>query len=427
MKSIRMTVILCLFCSALVLSSANGSEFQINTYTTHNQSYSSIAYDGTNYMVTWNSYGQDGNSDGIYGQLVDTSGEKIGSEFRINTYTSSNQSNPSLAFDGTNYLVTWNSFKQDSSLYGIYGQLINTSGSKVGSEFRINTYTTDTQYEPLLAFDGNNYLVTWNSYGQDGNYDGIYGQLISKAGAKTGSEFRINTYTTSSQSIPSITFGGNNYLVTWQSNEQDSNGQGIYGQLISASGNKVGSEFRINTYTTGNQQFPALAYDGTNYLVTWQSDGQDGNLYGIYGQLVSITGEKVGSEFQISTYTTNNQQFSALAYGDSYYLVTWQSTGQDGSSVGIYGQFISIAGAKIGSEFLINTYTTDGQLYPTLAYDGNNFLVTWESFGQDGNMYGIYGKFVAGSSPSSPVPEPASHILLGCGVLFLKRRFVSRK
>jgi len=52
-------------------------------------------------------------------------------------------------------------------------------------------------------------------------------------------------------------------------------------------------------------------------------------------------------------------------------------------------QMISVAGEKVGPEFRINTYTTNSQWLQALAYDGNNFLVTWASFGQDGSSYGI--------------------------------------
>ncbi len=426
MKRFILTVILSLMYLYFSFGTAIATEFRINTYTTGNQMSPSLAYDGTNYLVTWYGWATGDSNSGIYGQIISKSGEKVGSEFHINTYTTSNQQYSSLAFDGANYLVTWSSFGQDTSDYGIYGQVIGKNGAKVGSEFRINTYTTSGQTCSSLAYDGTNYLVTWQSSGQDSGNSGIYGQMIGKNGAKIGQEFRINTHTPDEQINQSIAYGGTNYLVTWSSNWQDGNRYGIYGQLVNTLGSKVGSEFLINTYTTNDQRYPSLAFDGANYLITWCGEGQGDNTDGIYGQLINTAGSKVGSEFLINTYTLNSQYNPKLAFDGTNYLVTWESSGQDGSGWGIYGQRINSAGEKVGSEFLINTYTTGYQYSSALATDGTNFFVAWQSDGQDGSNYGIYGDFVAGNPPVA-VPEPLSVILFGCGIFFLNRRFASRK
>lgn len=48
---------------------------------------------------------------------------------------------------------------------------------------------------------------------------------------------------------------------------------------------RLGPEFRINSYTASAQSYPSVATltDG-GFVVTWQSNGQDGSGYGIYGQ-----------------------------------------------------------------------------------------------------------------------------------------------
>ncbi len=402
-----------------ISSNSYATEFQINTYTTNSQLNSALAYDGTNYLVTWQSDGQDGSSAGVYGQLVSTSGVAVGSEFKINTHTANSQNTSALAFDGTNYLVTWQSDGQDGSGAGVYGQLVSTSGVSIGTEFQINTHTSNSQGDPALAYDGTNYLVTWHSDGQDGNSWGIYGQRISTSGVAVGTEFRVNTYTSSTQSNSALAYDGTNYLVTWQSDSQDGSGAGIYGQLVSTSGASVGGEFQVNSYTANAQGASALAFDGTNYLVTWQSDGQDGSSSGIYGQLVSTSGDFLGTEFLINTYTANEQGTPVLAFDGINYLVIWRSDGQDGSSYGIFGQWVSTSGELIDSEFQLNTYTTNIQANPALAYDGTNYLVTWHSYGQDGSDAGIYGDFVG---TNDAIPEPFSFCLIGCAVLGLIMR-----
>ncbi len=77
---------------------------------------------------------------------------------------------------------------------------------------------------------------------------------------------------------------------------------------------KIGGEFQVNTYTNGTQYFPSVtALSSGNFVVSWQCNGQDGAGYGVFGQIFNATGAKFGSEFQVNTYTTGNQ--------DSTYMV----------------------------------------------------------------------------------------------------------
>ena len=415
-----------LFLTACVLinNAVSAAEFQVNTYTLGYQHYPAVGSSGNNYLVTWTSSGQDGSSEGVFGQVVSSDGALVGSEFQINTYTSSYQMCPSVSSTGSDYLVTWYSSSQDNNTGGVYGQVVDLNGSLVGNEFQINTYTTNTQESCSVSSDGNSYLVTWSSAWQDTSDYGVYGQVVSSSGQKVGSEFKINTYTDNIQSEPSIASNGNGYMVTWSSYYQDGiDGSGVYGQVVDSTGALVGDEFQVNTYTTRSQKNSAIASDGTNYLITWESGYQDGDVYGIYGQLVDSAGVSIGEEFQINTYTTSHQQAPTIAFDGENYLVMWESNGQDGSQYGVYGQFINPYGELIGDEFLVNTYTSIDQHYPSVASDGTDFLATWQSWGQDGSYYTVMGDIIPGTHEAEPIPEPATMLLLGLsGLSLLIRR-----
>ncbi len=78
---------------------------------------------------------------------------------------------------------------------------------------------------------------------------------------------------------------------------------------------------------------------------------------------------------------------------DGEFVVTWMSSGQDGSSFGIYAQRYNAAGVAQGGEFLVNTATFDSQSYPAVAMDADgDFVITWMSSGQDGPGLGIYAQ-----------------------------------
>ncbi len=217
-----------------------------------------------------------------------------GSEFRVNTYTSGAQDESSVAgLDGGGFVVTWSSGNQDGSNHGIYSQRYAADGTASGSEFRVNTYTSSTQQDPSVAgLDGGGFVVTWYSQNQDGSGYGVYAQRYAADGTASGSEFRVNTYTSSSQYQPSVAaLDGGGFVVTWSSSGQDGSDYGIYGQRYAADGTALGSEFRVNTYTSSDQEYPSVAaLDGGGFIVTWSSRNQDGSSLGIYGQRYAADG-----------------------------------------------------------------------------------------------------------------------------------------
>ncbi|GAB4335361.1 MAG: hypothetical protein Kow0037_15200 [Calditrichia bacterium] len=374
-------------------------EFLVNTNTSNTQEYPAVAMNAAgNFVVVWQSWGQDGSRNGIYAQRYGADGTPLGGEFRVNTYTTDYQGSPSVAMDASgNFVVVWESWGQDGSSYGIYAQRYAAGGSPQGGEFRVNTYTTDYQSSPSVAMNpSGNFVVVWQSKGQDGSEYGIYAQRYAADGSPLGGEFRVNTYTTDSQSSPSVAMDGSgNFVVVWNSNGQDGSGYGIYAQRYGADGSPLGGEFRVNTYTTDSQSSPSVAMDGSgNFVVVWQSYEQDGSGYGIYAQRYAADGSPLGGEFRVNTYTNDYQQFPSVAMDAAgNFVVEWESNGQDGSGYGIYAQRYGADGSPLFSEFRVNTYTSDPQKNPSVAMDGSgNFVVAWQSFEQDASSYGIYGK-----------------------------------
>src|SRR5262252_6606152 len=145
-----------------------GPEFAVNTYTTGMQQTSSVAMDSHgNFVVVWESYGQINGGD-IFGQRFDATGTKVGAEFPINTYTTGNQIRPSVAMDANgDFVVVWQSYQLNGS--DVFGQRFDSTATPQGSEFRVNTYTTAGQVHPNVSMDGaGNFVVVWTSYGQLG-------------------------------------------------------------------------------------------------------------------------------------------------------------------------------------------------------------------------------------------------------------------
>src|SRR5688572_30561323 len=174
-----------------------GTEFRVNSYTTGQQRYPSIASDAAgNFVVVWaGPVPPSGFSFGIRGQRYSDSGAPLGPEFAVSTYTTTLQAAGSVASDASgNFVAVWTSQAQDGSGYGVFGQRYASSGTPLGSEFRVNTYTTNNQTFTSVAADPvGNFVVAWQSYVEDGSGFGIFGQRYASSGAPLGSEFRVNS------------------------------------------------------------------------------------------------------------------------------------------------------------------------------------------------------------------------------------------
>jgi hypothetical protein len=393
-------------------------EFQVNTWTTGDQEYPSItSLPNGGFVVVWKSDGQDGSGSGVYGQRFDSNGNKVGSEFQVNTWTTDYQDSPSITtLPNGGFVVVWQSgcdpdlrypcsgAPQDGSDYGVYGQRFDSNGGKVGSEFQVNTWTTYEQsYPSITSLSNGGFVVVWDSVGQDGSYSGVYGQRFDSNGSKVGSEFQVNTSTTNDQWGPSITSLPNGgFVVVWTSDGQDGSGYGVYGQRFDSNGGKVGSEFRVNTWTTDDQAGPSItSLSNGGFVVVWESGcrswcpaGQDGSGWGVYGQRFDSNGNKVGSEFQVNTWTTDSQYVPSItSLPNGGFVVVWESNWQDGSNFGVYGQRFDSNGNKVGSEFQVNTWTTRDQRHPSItSLPNGGFVVAWRSDRQDGSGWGVYGR-----------------------------------
>ena len=374
------------------------SEYQISSSAPYSQMSTHIAANSIgNYVVTWQSNGQDGSGWGVYARQYNSAGVPQGNEFQVNTYTKGDQFVPHVAMDSAgNFAIIWESYLQDGDRYGIYGQRFDSAGMPLGSEFRVNTTTIYGQHDAFIAMTPNgNFVVVWGSILQDGSVEGIYGQRYDSSGVPLGGEFQVNTYTPDTQKQPTVAIDDNgNFVVTWESFGQDGSGWGIYAQRFDAAGMPQGNEFRANTTTSGDQFEGKVRMTPTGeFVITWSSYGQDGSGWGVYAQRYDAAGMPQGNEFRVNTYTKGDQNSANLSITtNGNFLIVWQSRSQDGNGSGCFGQLYSSAGTPLGGEFQLNTYTSGDQSLPFAAMDASGNIYTVWSSRQDGYGWGVFGK-----------------------------------
>ncbi|MBV1865301.1 MAG: hypothetical protein KUG74_12845 [Rhodobacteraceae bacterium] len=380
----------------------HGTEFRASSFiNTGNYTWqvgSSVAglADG-GYVVAWTSQGQDGNGNGIFGQYFNSKGTALGGEFQINTTWNLHQEAPSIAaLDDGGFVVAWQSSGGSGVGYSIIGQRYDAKGKTVGGEFAISDPDTASQGAAIVTvLDDGSFVVTWNARDQDGDSWGIFARRFDKDGVAEGAEFQVNTYTLGVQTHPTVSaLNDGSFVVTWAS-WQDGDKDGIYGQRYDAVGNAVGSEFQVNTYTAGYQSGAKVAgLVNGGFMVMWNGEGAASEDNGIFAQRFDYLGRAAGTQFQVNSHTSDlqsDQEIVALA--DGGFVATWMSLHQDGDRAGIYGQRFDAGGDAVGKEFQINTFTDDGQDYPAIAALANGgFVVTWDSGDHAGNDDGIYGQ-----------------------------------
>ena len=352
------------------------TDTQINTWMASNQTNPQVSSLSNGYfVVVWQSYLEDGNGWNIYGQIFYSNGKKMGNEFSVSNYITFNQTFPHVATSSNGkFMVVW-----QQNVGNIFGQIFMNDGTKLGYKFQINTNNSISgNPSSITALNNNNFVVTWD----DGST--IYSQIFTDNGNKFGMQFAIAPG--NSPSITSLSNG--NFVVAYNYNSN------IYAKVFYSNGTIQGPQFIANTFNCSFGPISISSASTSNFMIIWESVCQDGyDNWGIYGRNFTSSGAKIGNEFRVNTYLLDPQIAPSIkSLANDNYIATWESIGQDGSGWGVYGQIFDHTGNKIGREFKVNTITYSDQQNPSVASLINtNFVIVWQSYTQDGDGYGIFG------------------------------------
>ncbi|MFM9936477.1 MAG: calcium-binding protein, partial [Novosphingobium sp.] len=279
----------------------------------HNPTITGLA--GGGYVITWQDYGGsagDSSGAGVLAQLYTASGAPTGSAFRVNTQTSQDQSQPTIAsLSGGGFVVSWIDNSAVDPVTGfpaatMKAQLFTAAGAKVGGELAVDAKILNDQSLPTVTgLNGGGFVVTWlDSNPGTGDPDTVIrAQTFDAAGAKLGAAVTVSSVTDGERDFPAVTSLANGgFVVTWQHfvTPEDSD---IKAQIFSADGSKFGGEFVLNTVTAGYQERPVISsLLGGGFVVAWgdtsgtlgDADGSSIKAqvygYGAYNAIVGTAG-----------------------------------------------------------------------------------------------------------------------------------------
>lgn len=347
------------------------------------QTLPQVVYDGSEYfMVVWqdNRLGTTNNPKwDVYGARVDAAGVVEDTPSLIMAQQSGYQQRPALAWGDSQYMLVWQDSRWGSTSgtkYNIYGTLMDDSGSPDVADILITT-DLNRQKLPAMAYDPVNdrYLVVWSEY-TTGDYgpgwDLLYAQVEPDGSVLDNGVVSDGPAT---QQEANVVYGGGQFLVTWSdSRNSSSKGWDIYGARISSAGSLLDPDGVAFSSVNKDQRFPAAAFDGTNYFVVWQD--ARGTTTDIYGTRISKGGvvQDVGG---IEVYTGGGTQSKpAVAFDGTTYLVVWEH-----SSAGawdINGRRVDPDGSLLDAQGIPISYYTADQRYPAVTFDGANYVVVWQ-------------------------------------------------
>lgn len=329
---------------------------------------------------------------GIGARRLGVDGVPVSSNLVVNSVRLGDQNAPQVAVadDGSAAFVWQGGVKAGTE--NIYLRTANSFGKLLGTDIIVNTNRKWPKSAPAVALHSNQVTVVWQSYLQDGSFWGVYGQRFLTAPLRrVGAEFRVNQVTNFNQKTPAVaSFGDGGTVVAWISEEQRvslrSSGQvsvDVYARLFDAKGLPAGDEFCVNadsSFCAG----PTIAVlpDG-RFMVCWTGRAilPDADDWDIYGRIFSRTGTPLGGAFRINAYTAGAQYRPKVAADASNFLVVWNSFDQDGSREGCYGRSVDADGVFVSDEFRLNTTTIGRQMDPAVtSLPAGGFFEIWSGF-----------------------------------------------
>ena len=337
-----------------------------------------IAFDGTNSLVVWSARVSAADEIGIFGARINAAGVALDRTpitiqfpdvFEFLTA-------PAVAFGGGSYAVV-----------SAGGDVVRVSpaGAVTGSlDLPIGGH-------PTIASNGTDFLVAWEDGGN------IAGALV-EGDLSASTPLALST-ASGTQSSPTASSDGSGFLVAWADTRNGS--PDIFGTRVGATGTVVSPAGVALAAATGNQDVPALAFGGGNHLLTWQDDRT--GSFDIRGTRISPSGQVLdATPLSIST-AANNQSFPAVAFDGTRFLVAYRDR-RGGASLDVFATRVSTTGSVLdGSGIALSTESGD-QVAPAVGARTGGFLVGWE----DVSRFDVRGRRVAGDGT---VPDPNARVL----------------
>jgi len=362
------------------------------------------AAEGLGFAIVWSDL-RNGQND-IFIQRFTPTGQPVGSNSRVNDDSAlAHQSGPALAVDlAGKYSVVWQDYRNGVYPFdpGIFFQRYDTSLDPLGLNRNLTTERPDTLKEnpDIDLSPWGTGVIVWADY-RNRNWD-IYGQLISSTGTLIGSNFKVNDDVGSTQQhAPRISTSSEGwFVVAWYDNRVGNDD--IFAQRFDSAGQKLGANVRVNSdNTVSRQAFPDIAADGSGHFtvvwVDWRNGVYPANP-DIFARRFDRLMQPLTADKKVNTDGSARAQREPSIAADRMGNVAIIWSDSAGSSWDIVGQMIDVDGVVREPNFRANLLGDSAQLQPDAALDGRYRYVTWAD--RRNGRYDVYASITKYNDPS---------------------------
>lgn len=348
------------------------------------------------FIVTWTANTGLYGGDHVRAGLFDALAQPLGSDFRVSTPDiRAGEGVIAETADGQ-IALAWSEHSEaggDGDKSGIRARIIDFDGNEVGNDFLVNTTTPGFQYADAIAAqkDGR-FVVTWSdpSRSTDGNQDTpLVGQMFDSGGNRVGTEFRISPVRFDSNGVSDIAaLQGGGFVVVWTRYETPGE---TWARLLDDDGRPAGPAFKVAGSAIGFNFKPSVeALAGGGFVVSGIDYADDSNYPNIRFGVFDNLGQKIGDDILVETGTAYASGFYATtALPDGKFVVTWTDTRwmqADEYVNAVRAQVYEADGSPSGDPFLVATAApkwpgATASIFQTdvSALADGRFVMLWET------------------------------------------------
>jgi len=285
-------------------------------------------------VIVWNYFSLCNNDKQIFGKIYDSNLKIIYSEFFINTESVRDQHQPQIcALPGDNFLVVY----QDSAgNWDVNAIAYSSTKNVIKTTFKVNNYALYRQggwkNNYCTSLNNGKILVTWASFMQDGSDWGIIGKIYYNDFTLFQNDFIISCNILNKQEYAHMAVFPylSRIIYAWQSNHENTFTQ-IYFKITDSDNTTTIKDDTIVNIMSNNSKTMAKIFINieSNAIICWIENNYP------YCRTINNNGDYVTNIWKLSNNQSDQLDLTVLTNGQGV-IIYQDITGRDGSDNGIF-------------------------------------------------------------------------------------------